>query len=191
MSFVIKKRDDGEADIRGLIEEMTGVDIGVCYQCKKCSNGCPVSTLVEMPPSEIIRRLHFGMGESLLDSEMIWTCAGCATCSKRCPMGVDVAAVIDALKALSETMNAKAPKGNTRLLNELMLKSIKKHGRTYDLGFIGRHNMSTPSVMKKNIGKFPTLLFKGKIALLPNRRGNRKVVKQIFENLKKKEEGQP
>jgi heterodisulfide reductase subunit C len=191
MSIVIKKRKAEEVDIRHLIEEMTGVDVGVCFQCKKCSNGCPMSSLADMPTSEILRRLHFGMGEELLDSDMIWTCASCEICSNRCPMGIDVAAVIDALKALSIAMNAKTPKGNPRLLNALMLKSIRKHGRTYDLGFISLHNMATPSVMFKNLGKFPTLLFKGKLALLPNRRGNRKLVKQIFDNLKDKEEKQP
>ena len=49
----------------------------------------------------MMRRLHLGAGDELLDSDLVWMCLSCETCSARCPMGIDVAAVIDALRKLA------------------------------------------------------------------------------------------
>ena len=80
-----------EGGLIGTVSEMSGVDLSACYQCRKCSSGCPVGDIVDSPPSEIMRRLHLGAGDELLESELIWVCASCETCSARCPMGIEVA----------------------------------------------------------------------------------------------------
>ena len=67
MTLRIGKKKAAEGLARE-IEERTGIDLSVCFQCKKCSSGCPVGELVESPPSEIMRRLHLGAGDELLDS---------------------------------------------------------------------------------------------------------------------------
>jgi len=184
MTIQIKKKNS----VSGLLEEIekrTGLDLSICFQCKKCSNGCTVGDLVESPPSEIMRRLHLGAGDELLESDLIWTCASCETCSSRCPMGIDVASVIDALRVLSQE-RCKG-KSTPQVFNRAFLNSVRKHGRTYEMGMITAYKMGTGKFMG-DIDKFPMMLLKGKLSLLPSSGSDKKTVKRIFKNIRQKKE---
>ena len=100
MTIQIKNKKSDAGLIR-TVETMAGVDFSRCYQCKKCSAGCPVSTRVSSPPAEIIRRLQLGAGEEILRAEIIWTCLSCETCYARCPNEINFAAAVDALRVLA------------------------------------------------------------------------------------------
>ena len=89
MTIKIKKQAADSGLIR-FVEEMSDVDLSGCYQCKKCSSGCPVAKNTQSPPSEIVRRLHLGAGNELLESDIIWICLSCETCYARCPMEINV-----------------------------------------------------------------------------------------------------
>ncbi|NOY69950.1 MAG: hypothetical protein GXP53_10785 [Deltaproteobacteria bacterium] len=133
MTIRIRKGQTGKRLLNTVIE-MSGVDLSVCYQCKKCSCGCTVLNHAESPPSEIVRRLQLGAGEELLNNDLIWTCVSCETCYARCPMGIDMVSVMDALRRLAIERRAKIPEGNVPLFNNAFLKTVKFFGRTYDLG---------------------------------------------------------
>ena len=172
---------------RGIIDqvkEISGIDINTCLQCKKCTNGCPVSGYTSSSPSEIIKKLQMGAGVELLDSEIIWTCVSCATCFSRCPMEINMAEVMDALRVMAEKTGVANPDGNMPLMNKLLLGTIKTFGRTYDLGAMALYKAGTSSYMK-DMDKVSLILKKGKIALLPSHGADKKMVKRIFNNLEK------
>jgi heterodisulfide reductase subunit C len=180
--ITIKNKKNGQG-LRQAVEEISGVDISVCFQCKKCSSGCPVAKLTKSRPSEIMRQLHLGAGNELLESDLVWMCASCETCSARCPMGIDVAAVIDALRRLALERGASKQKGNVPLFNRAFLKTVETFGRSYEIGMITAYKLGTGKLMN-DTEKFPAMLKKGKIALLPPRGGDRKTVKRIFRKIK-------
>lgn len=184
MSIVIKKTGSGD-EIARRVREMTGVDLDVCYQCKKCTSGCPVGGFVKSPPSEIMRRLHLGADSELLDAEIIWTCVSCETCSSRCPMGIDIAAVMDALRHLALEKGAAVQEGNVPLFNRAFLKTVQLFGRTYEIAMIGAYKLGTGKFMA-DTDKLPGMLKKGKLALLPSLKGDRKTVKRIFKKAAEK-----
>ena len=186
MAITIKKGKTTEGLIRR-IEQMTGTDLSSCYQCKRCTSGCPVSKLVNSPPSEIMRRLHLQVGDELLDSEIVWMCVSCETCSARCPMGIDVAAVMDALRVLAREKKAATKKGNVPLFNRAFLKTVKFFGRTYDIAVIAAYKLGTLKLMD-DTEKFPSMLKKGKISLLPSLSGDRKTTRRIFRKAKERKE---
>ena len=186
MAVTIKKTKEAEGLI-GRIKEMTGADISACFQCKKCTAGCPVSKLTSSPPSEIMRRLHLKAGDDLLDSEIIWMCVSCETCSARCPMGIDVAAIMDALRELSREKKAARQKGNVPLFNRAFLETVKFFGRTYDIAMITAYKLGTFKLMD-DTEKFPVMLKKRKIALLPSFQGDRKTARRIFKKAKQRKE---
>jgi heterodisulfide reductase subunit C len=161
------------------VEEISGVDLSVCLQCKKCTSGCPVAGFAKSMPSEIIRRLHLGVGDEILGSDLIWMCASCETCSARCPMGIDLASVIDALRALALEKGAPSQKGNVPLFNRAFLETVRLFGRTYDLAMIAAYKIGTMSFMK-DTEKFPAMLKKGKIAFFPPHGAGARTVKRIF-----------
>lgn len=71
-----------------------------CNQCGKCSAGCPVAFGMDMLPSQVVRFGQMGM-EEVLDSQTIWTCAACLTCVARCPKGIDLPRVMEAMRILA------------------------------------------------------------------------------------------
>lgn len=82
------------------VEELSGQNLLVCYQCGKCSAGCPVVSRMDILPNQIIRFAQLGLKEDLLASKAIWTCASCMTCNVRCPKGINIAEVIEALRQI-------------------------------------------------------------------------------------------
>ncbi|MBU3931784.1 MAG: heterodisulfide reductase subunit C, partial [Proteobacteria bacterium] len=45
------------------VVEASGVDIRACYQCQKCSAGCPVVTAMDILPNQVIRQIQYGRRE--------------------------------------------------------------------------------------------------------------------------------
>ena len=81
------------------VEEISGQEILACNQCGKCSAGCPAAMAMDLLPSHVIRLVQLGLEEALA-SETIWLCASCLTCLSRCPKGVDLPRVMEALRQL-------------------------------------------------------------------------------------------
>ncbi len=82
------------------VEELSGQNLLVCYQCGKCSAGCPAVHEMDILPNQIIRFAQLGLKEELLGSRAIWVCASCMTCNVRCPKGINIAEVIEALRQI-------------------------------------------------------------------------------------------
>jgi heterodisulfide reductase subunit C len=82
------------------VESISGQDLLACNQCGKCSSGCPVAYALDVLPSAIIRMAQLGI-EDVLEAQTIWTCASCLTCVSRCPKGVDLPRVMEALRTIA------------------------------------------------------------------------------------------
>jgi heterodisulfide reductase subunit C len=82
------------------VQELSGQNLLACYQCGKCSAGCPAVTEMDILPNQIIRYAQLGLKEELLASKAIWICASCLTCNARCPKGINIAEVIEALRQI-------------------------------------------------------------------------------------------
>lgn len=82
------------------LEELSGQNLLSCYQCGKCSAGCPVVSDMDILPSQIIRYAQMGLAEELFQSKAIWICASCFTCNTRCPKGINIAEVIEAIRQI-------------------------------------------------------------------------------------------
>src|SRR5208282_717492 len=74
------------------------IQVADCYQCGKCTAGCPVAMHMDVAPNQVVRLVQLGEWEKALQSRAIWECVGCQTCSTRCPKEVDCAGVMDALR---------------------------------------------------------------------------------------------
>ena len=60
-------------------------------------------------------------------------------------------------------------------------------GRTYDIAMIAAYKLGSGKLMG-DTEKFPSMLKKRKIALLPPMKGDRKTTKRIFQKAKEKRE---
>jgi heterodisulfide reductase subunit C len=81
------------------VEELSGENVFACYQCGMCSAGCPLTEEMDRLPSQVIRSLQLD-DPTLLDSNAMWVCASCLACEVRCPKGVDLAKLMEALRQI-------------------------------------------------------------------------------------------
>jgi len=81
------------------ISELSGEIVALCEQCGTCSGGCPMVGEMDITPSQLMRLTQLGLRE-VLDSKTIWVCASCYTCTIRCPRGLDVSKVAEALRQI-------------------------------------------------------------------------------------------
>ncbi|MEM3396797.1 MAG: 4Fe-4S dicluster domain-containing protein [Thermoplasmata archaeon] len=87
-----------------LVEELSGQNLFACYQCGRCSAGCPMVKKMELIPSMVMRLVQLG-DEKVLDKNTYWICASCYTCDVRCPKGIDIAKVMEALRQIKLRKN--------------------------------------------------------------------------------------
>jgi len=66
-----------------------------------CSAGCPAAGAMDLLPNQIIRLLQLGQVEAALGARAIWYCAACLQCEARCPKGIDLARLTEALRTLA------------------------------------------------------------------------------------------
>jgi heterodisulfide reductase subunit C len=82
------------------VTEISGQNLNLCYQCGKCSAGCPMCFAMDILPNQIVRLVQMGLEEDIAASRTVWLCASCLTCSARCPKGVDLSRIMEALRLL-------------------------------------------------------------------------------------------
>ena len=156
---------------RGLAEEISsqnGEDVNRCYQCLKCSVGCPMTFAMDLPPSQIMRLVQLGQEDILLSSKTIWVCVTCNTCSIRCPNDIDIALVIDFLKERAFKKGIKPAFENSALFHKAFLKNVKKRGRTFEGEMLGPFLLKTGQIVGY-AGLGMRMFFKGRLSFVPER----------------------
>lgn len=82
------------------VQELSGQNPFACYQCGKCSAGCLFAEHMDLLPNQVIRLVQLG-DDSVLTAKAPWVCASCLACTVRCPKGVDIARIMEALRQLA------------------------------------------------------------------------------------------
>ena len=164
------------------LQKESGVHVSECYQCGKCSAGCPVASAMDYTPRQVLRLLQLGMREEALKSRTIWLCAHCQTCFTRCPREIDLPRVFEVL--MNEAKKAgHVPERHLDLFNRLFLNSVENHGRVHEMGLMMMFNLWSMQPTKDAL-LAPKLLFTGKISPLPHRIKGQAAVKRIFEKVR-------
>jgi heterodisulfide reductase subunit C len=150
-----------------------------CYQCQKCSSGCPVASFMEIKPHQMMHMMALGMEEKLQRSPAIWLCLSCYTCTTRCPNKVDVAGAIDSLRSSAYKRQVATGERATIQFHESFLRNVKMWGRTHELSVMMLYKLSTKRYLEDLKFGF-TMFRKGKIKLIPPFFRARKQVRLMF-----------
>jgi heterodisulfide reductase subunit B len=124
-------------DLAQHIQEECGENVYLCYQCQKCTAGCPVAEHFDLAPNQILRAAQFGQKELILHSKTIWLCAACEACATRCPQGIDITRIMDVLKIMAQREGIEPKVRTVPMFYQAGLRSIKLFGRMYELGLMG------------------------------------------------------
>jgi heterodisulfide reductase subunit C len=119
---------------------------------------------MDLMPHQVMRLVQLGdesSVEKLLASATIWSCAGCLTCTQRCPQELDPAAVMDVLRERSYHENKVSPKQ----------KKV--------LALVRRYKIASLDFMS-DVALVPPMLVRGKLKFLSHKAPGRKDVRKIF-----------
>lgn len=73
-----------------------------CFQCGQCRSVCPQGREMVDGPRRVIRLVLAGDVEQLRATDDVWRCSDCGACTRACPMEVDVAAAMAAVRAFQQ-----------------------------------------------------------------------------------------
>jgi len=163
--------------------KQTEVKVIRCYQCGKCSAGCPLSEEMDYPPSVIMRMLQTGnkdLEEKVLRSFSIWVCLTCEMCFARCPMSIDIPKVMDFLREKSLKEKKANPKAKEIVaFHRSFLDSIRYTGRLYEIGLFAGYKARTLKILD-DMDLVPKMIKRGKLNIVPELIKDRSGVASIF-----------
>jgi heterodisulfide reductase subunit C2 len=158
-----------------------------CYQCGKCTAGCPVAAHMDMAPNQVLRLLQLGYTAAALGSRAIWNCVSCQTCSSRCPKQVDCASIMDGLREAALLQDQVAPGARQVVaFQQAFLDDIRRNGRLYELELIARFKLGTMrqtgrlGILFKDARLAPQLQKRKKLHFAAERTSDGAVVERIF-----------
>lgn len=161
------------------IQEELGENVYLCYQCVKCTSGCPVSEFFDWQPNQIMRAVQFGDVEIALHSQTPWLCAACQTCTTRCPQGLDINGIMEFLTRETIKRGIKPEVPETRIFNEAFMREIRIWGRSYEPGLMAEMKLRNPQGLLDDLELYIKMLKKGKVGFFPEFTRPRHNVKPI------------
>ena len=143
------------------VEEESGQNLSACYQCGKCTAGCPGAQFYDRQVSQIMRAVQMGLKEEALKNRSLWLCLSCSTCSARCPNNIDVAAVMETLRMMARREGWVQDRPIESFW-KAFLDTVHVTGRSYELGVMADYMAQGKSVRLDGLGTFRyTLATKG------------------------------
>ena len=166
-------------NIRAL-ERKSSVNLHECYQCGKCSAGCPMASNMDLMPRQIVRYLQLGLLEDALKARSPWVCASCHTCSARCPHEIAIADLMKTVR-LEADRRGIHPVRTVNLFTKIFLLPVKWFGRSHEFTMTAFYNVRSGYILQ-NFRHLPSMLAGGKLAFLPERIKGRKSIRKLMEN---------
>jgi heterodisulfide reductase subunit D len=84
--------------LAGFVREECGENVYLCYQCERCSSGCPTVAEMRYRPAQMMRMVQFGLEDSLATDASVWRCLGCDMCTAHCPHDLSVRRLVEVMR---------------------------------------------------------------------------------------------
>ncbi len=157
-----------------------------CYQCGKCSAGCPVAAEADMMPRQVMRHLQLGQVEPVLKSNMPWLCAGCGMCLARCPQEIDLPNVMLACRREAKRSGSPAVSEVNRF-NDLFIDGVHQQGTSDEAMLAMRFNITTGHLLQDALSA-PKMVTRGMLGLPGKKTGKSEEVAAIIDKARAAEQ---
>lgn len=119
------------------IEALSGQNANLCFQCSKCSAGCPLADKMDLKPAQVMHSIRLGREEAVLNSQAIWLCLGCETCSARCPQQVEPAAAMAAARVIALKRGIQPSVKEVGIYYRGFVDNMRLNGKIHDASVAG------------------------------------------------------
>jgi len=171
------------SELRTFVEKQSGQNVLECYQCGKCSAGCPTAYAMDLTPRQLMRGIQLGLKDEVLGSTTIWLCLSCQTCSVRCPRQIDIARVLESVRQLAIAEKSKTAEKDVLLFHRIFLGLVQRFGRAHELSLGVLYNLLSRHLLA-NAALLANMRTKGKLAILPPRVKGASEVKRLFAKVR-------
>lgn len=161
------------------IAEEAGVNFKDCYQCGKCTAGCPLSSAMDLMPREVIRYLQLGAIDKVLSAKTPWICAQCEVCSTRCPQNVDICSTMRAVRHASKNAGRR-PVPEADIFDDAFIANVKKHGISNEQYLAAAYNMKSKHFMQ-DMGNARRMLKRKMVGIAVHNSEGRAEVAQLID----------
>ena len=162
------------------LQAKAGVKLSDCYQCGKCTAGCPMAESMDIVPRQVLRYLQLGLLDDVMISKAPWICATCITCSARCPHDVQICDLMETVRHEANRSGIH-PIRRSKLFTKFFLAPVRMFGRSYELLMTALYNV-TSGRLTQNFSYLPKMLTGWKLPIFPDRIKDRDAVKRIMKN---------
>ena len=165
-----------DPDLARQIQRQCGENVFLCYQCQKCSSGCPVAEHFDLAPNQLIRAIQLGQKTMVLRSRTLWVCAMCETCAVRCPHDINITKIMDVLKIMARREGLASPLPTAVIFNQAALRGIRAFGKMYETGLMGeltlrqmvRGSLDYKQFLRRDLPLALKMVKKGKLRIFPS-----------------------
>jgi len=167
------------------VQERSGENIRLCYQCLKCTAGCPTAPYMDFNPNAIVRMIQWGLKQEVLESKAIWLCVSCEACGTRCPNDIDIGLLMDTLREMSLDEGYQAREKGIVTLHNAFMESIRRGGRVHEATMMVEYKLRSGDYWTDLVSGVK-LFMKGKFPLLPRRIKGMNSIREIYRKAQKK-----
>ena len=140
-----------------------GVNLKDCYQCGKCTAGCPLAESMDLVPREVIRYLQLGAIDVVLEAKTPWICAQCVVCSSRCPQNVDICSTMRAVRLASKHAG-KRPVPEADIFDDEFIANVRAHGVSNEQYLAAMYNVKSGHFVQ-DMGNATRMLRRGMVGV--------------------------
>lgn len=169
-----ESRDPAFRDL--ILKTQVGEKIPTCMQCGICAGSCPVSHEMDYTPRELVRMVQLGLKQEVLNSNTIWICTTCFSCSVRCPRGIRPTELMETLRPIAI---AEGVKNKNIRFDTVFSDVVKKNGRASEFLLISKYSLSDLKMIKQ-VPFGLSLISKGKLPLTIDKMEDKREIKAIF-----------
>ncbi|MBM3318049.1 MAG: 4Fe-4S dicluster domain-containing protein [Candidatus Eisenbacteria bacterium] len=157
----------------------SGISPQDCYQCGRCSSGCPIQPHFDLKTMAVVKLAALGVERPLMRSRAIWLCAGCETCTTRCPNDIDIAGLMDLLREYSLRRGYRPAEPRIAAFHRTYLDVIRHWGRVFEVELFAVYKLRSRDFLG-DLGMGMKMFMQGKLGLRPHRIRDRSAIRLIY-----------
>ena len=170
------------------IADRAKVNLRDCYQCGKCSAGCPMAEDMDYTPQQVMHLLQMGQIDTALNARGPWVCAQCMVCSARCPQNIDIAAIMLEVRRESNAQGRCVVR-ESEVFETAFLNGVRKNGISNEQYLAAAYNIKSGHLMQDMDGA-PKMLLKGLIGIKHHKRPDAAEVGELVKTCLDKKGGE-